>query len=133
MRLSEEEFANLAAKKKKGTAPLPVHKPRHKFRAVPVAYDGIKFSSTLEANYYVELKKRVALGEVLFFLRQVPFHLPGNVKYIVDFQEFHTDGSCHFVDTKGVETPEFIMKKKQVEALYPVTIEIVKKSRGGRK
>jgi hypothetical protein len=58
-------------------------------------------------------------------LRQVPCDLPGNVKYRVDFLEFYPDGSVRFVDVKGMETPSFIMKKKQVEALYPVRIETV--------
>jgi len=62
---------------------------------------------------------------VLFFLRQTPFHLPGGVTYRVDFQEFHSDGSVHFIDVKGVRTKSFIAKKKMVEALYPVEIEEV--------
>jgi hypothetical protein len=71
------------------------------------------------------LKLRVAAGEVLFFLRQVPFHLPGGVTYRLDFMEFWVDGSVHCVDAKGMKTRSFIDKKKQVEALYPVTIELV--------
>lgn len=100
-------------------------KPRHKYNAIKTELDGIKFDSKKEARYYSELKLRVKAGEIVFFLRQVPFDLPGNVKYRVDFQEFHTDGTIHFVDVKGVRTTDFIMKKKQVEALYPVKIEEV--------
>ncbi len=99
----------------------------HKFKANPTSVDNIRFDSKLESRYYAQLKIRVKSGDVLFFLRQVPFHLPGNVRYVCDFQEFHSDGSVHFVDVKGVETKEFILKKKQVEDLYPVTIEVVKK------
>jgi Protein of unknown function (DUF1064) len=51
--------------------------------------------------------------------------LPGGVTYRVDFQEFHSDGSVHFIDVKGVRTKSFISKKKIVEALYPVEIEEV--------
>lgn len=98
---------------------------RHKYNAKKVMYDGIKFASEKEGNYYLELKLRVKAGEVLFFLRQTPFHLPGGIKYSVDFQEFHIDGSVHFVDVKGMQTKDFIMKKKMVESLYPVEIEIV--------
>lgn len=97
---------------------------RHKFKAIKTEYDGIKFPSKKEANYYLKLKLLVKAGQVLFFLRQVPFHLPGGVKYVVDFQEFWADGSVRFVDVKGHQTPEFIAKKKMVEALYPVKIEI---------
>ncbi len=64
-------------------------------------------------------------GDVLMFLRQVPFHLPGGVRYVVDFQEFHADGTIHFIDVKGMQTAEFKMKKKMVENLYPVEIEVL--------
>ena len=99
---------------------------KHKYSAVKTECDGIKFSSKKEARYYQDLKLRKLGGEIIFFLRQVPFHLSGNTKYVVDFQEFHSDGTVHFVDVKGMQTKMFIMKKKQVEQLYaPVVIEIV--------
>lgn len=97
----------------------------HKYNAKKVIYDGINFPSKKEGRYYLELKLRVKAGEVLFFLRQTPFHLPGGVTYRVDFQEFHADGTVHFVDVKGVRTRSFIDKKKIVENLYPIEIEEV--------
>ena len=100
---------------------------RHKFGAKPTVSDGIRFDSKLEARYYEQLKLRKRAGEVLFFLRQVPIHLPGGTKLVIDFQEFWSDGSVHFVDTKGMETSEFKIKMREVEAIYPFEIEIVKK------
>ena len=97
---------------------------RHKFNATRTELDGIKFASKKEAQYYTELKMKARAGIVLFYLRQVPFHLPGNAKYVVDFQEFHADGTVHFIDVKGMMTKDFVLKKKIVEALYPVEIEI---------
>jgi len=97
---------------------------RHKFNAVQTINDGIKFSSKKESRYYNELKLRQYAGEVIFFLRQVPFQLTGNTKYFVDFVEFLSDGTVKFIDVKGVQTPMFKLKKKQVESLYPVKIEI---------
>ncbi len=98
---------------------------KHKFSAVPTIANGIRFDSKKEARYYEELLWRQKTGGIVFFLRQVPFHLPGGTTYRVDFQEFHADGSVHFVDVKGMQTKEFIRSKKQVEALYPVEIEVV--------
>lgn len=98
---------------------------RHKYNAKKVEYDGIRFDSKKEGKYYQSLKLRVQAGEVIFFLRQVPFHLPGNTVYRVDFQEFHADGTIHFTDVKGYETKDFKLKKRQVEDLYPVEIELV--------
>lgn len=97
---------------------------RHKFRAVPTDADGIRFASKAEARYYGQLKLRQAAGEVVMFLRQTPFHLPGGVKYVADFVEFLSNGEVRVVDVKGMETPAFRAKRKQVEALYPVTIEV---------
>jgi len=61
---------------------------------------------------------------VLFFLRQVPFDLPGNTKYRADFMEFWTNGEVHIVDVKGYQTKEFIKNKKMVESIYPIEIEV---------
>jgi len=100
---------------------------RHKYGAKPTTTHGIRFASKREAEYYEDLLLRVRGGDVVVFLRQVPFHLSGGVRYVVDFLEFHADGSVHFVDVKGMETPQFKAKKRMVEDLYaPITIEVVK-------
>lgn len=96
-----------------------------KYRAVATSIDGFRFDSKKEAKYYCDLKIRVRLGEVSYFLRQVPIHLPGNVKYIVDFLEFYPDGGVKYVDVKGFKTRAFIDKKKMVEGIYPIKIEVV--------
>lgn len=95
---------------------------RHKFNAVRTEVDGVKFSSKKEAKRYSELLQAKVSGDILFFLRQVPFHLPGGVRYVVDFVIFWTAGSVSFEDVKGFKTSEYIAKKKIVEALYPIQI-----------
>ena len=98
---------------------------RHKYQAVPEVEDGIRFASRKEAAYYRRLKLQKSAGEVLVFLRQVPFHLPGGVRYVVDFVEFHADGNIRFVDVKGMMTATFKAKRKMVEDLYrPIKIEV---------
>jgi hypothetical protein len=94
----------------------------HKFGAVRTEVDGIKFSSKKEARRFVELRVLQVAGEISFFLRQVPFHLPGGVKYVADFVIFWADETCTVEDVKGRRTPEYIAKKKMVEAEYPITI-----------
>lgn len=98
---------------------------RHKFHAVATHRDGRRFDSKKEARHYDQLKLRQRAGEVVMFLCQVPFHLPGGVRYVVDFQEFRADGTVHFVDVKGIQTKEFKIKKRMVESIYPVEIEVV--------
>ena len=99
---------------------------RHKYNAKPTVVDGIRFDSRREAEYYANLKLRQKAGDVVMFLRQVPIHLPGGTKLVIDFLEFHEDGSVHWVDVKGVETDVFKIKKREVEAIYPIEIEVVK-------
>lgn len=101
-------------------------KIRHKFNAKPSFVGDIRFSSKKERDYYHKLTLAEKSGDLVMFLRQVPIHLPGNVRYVVDFLEFWKDGEVKFTDVKGYETPEFILKKKLVEAHYPIKINIVK-------
>jgi len=95
---------------------------RHKFNAKITESDNIKFASKRECSRYLELKNLKAAKEVLFFLRQVPFHLEGGVKYVCDFLVFWSNGEVTVEDVKGVKTPVYELKKKQVEARYPITI-----------
>lgn len=95
---------------------------KHKFKARRTNVDGIKFSSKKEANRYNILKLLQKSGDILFFLRQVPFHLPGGVKYICDFLIFWANGDVTIEDVKGFKTEIYKAKKKMVEALYPVEI-----------
>lgn len=99
----------------------------HKFKAKSVTDDGHRFPSTLEWKYFKHLQLLQKAGEVVFFLKQVPFHLPGGIKYVVDYQVFYNDGRVSFVDVKGMETETFKIKHKIVEDIYPVKIDIVRK------
>lgn len=95
---------------------------RHKFNAIPTEVDGIRFASKREARYFSQLQMARKSGELLFFLRQVPFHLPGGVRYVCDFAEFWKSGEVRFVDCKGFRTAGYKSKKRIVEATYPIKI-----------
>lgn len=101
-------------------------KPRRpgtpKYGNKKVTIDGYTFDSKKEANYYLQLLVRQRADEVSMFLRQVPIDLPGGVKYVIDFVVFRTDGTVEWVDVKGMKTAMYQLKKKQVEALYPIEI-----------
>jgi hypothetical protein len=99
---------------------------RHKFGAVRTTRGDRTYASKAEARYADRLTVEQHAGTVLFWLEQVPVKLPGKTKYVVDFLVFDADGNVRFIDVKGMETPMFVMKKKQVEALYPFEIEVVK-------
>lgn len=100
---------------------------RHKYRAAQAMRTWpdssvIKFASQKEARHYDANLLYIQNGELLFQLRQVPFHLPGGIKYVADFVEFWASGEVRIVDTKGRRLPAYIRNKKMVESLYPVTI-----------
>ena len=101
---------------------------KHKFKAKPCEADGKKFPSQLEKRYYEQLVLRQKAGDILFFLRQVPLDLPGNVSYRCDFVIFKKDGEVEFVDCKGFMTPLSDLKIKQVQSLYPIEINLVMKA-----
>jgi hypothetical protein len=106
--------------------PVRIHhqfKP-HKYKAKPTKVDGIRFDSSKEARFFSTLKLLKRSGEVLFFLRQVPIHLPGKTKLVIDFVVFYADGTVEFIDVKGFETEVFKLKKRQVEELYPFKLVI---------
>lgn len=94
-----------------------------KYRAVKTVVDGIKFDSKKEAAYYVKLKIDMASGAVKYFLRQVPFHLPGGKRYVCDFMVVDSEGQIEFTDIKGKITPVYALKKSIVEATYPIKIK----------
>lgn len=107
-------------------------KIRHKYRAKPINVDNIRYDSKLEAKYAFKLQMLQKSGELLFYLHQVPIRLPGGTKYVVDFVEFWAPregedaGNVRFVDCKGYATDSFKIKKREVEAIYPFEIEVVK-------
>lgn len=100
---------------------------KSKYSAQITTVDGIKFSSKLEAAFYRKLKIMKEHGDIKYFLRQVPFHLPGGVKYVVDFMIITENNQIRYIDVKGFDTPMSKAKRKIVEDLYPINIEIVKK------
>lgn len=104
-----------------------MNKPRtkHKYNAIRTEVNHISFPSKKEARRYGELKMLQSAGEIVFFLRQPLFDLPGGTTYRADFIIFWTSGDVTIEDVKGKMTEAFIKAKKQVEALYPVNIEVV--------
>jgi len=102
-------------------------RPKHKFHAKRTERNGISFPSKMEAKYFDTLVSLKNSGQILFFLRQVPFQLAGNTRYYADFMVFYPEGDIEIVDIKGRDTPLSILKRKQVMDLYPVEIKVIKK------
>jgi hypothetical protein len=110
--------------------PQPTPVSVNKFRNEPKTVDGIRFASKLEANRYLQLKMMKAGGLITDFIIQQTYYLEVNglhiCRYIADFVITWADGRVTIEDTKGVETPEFKIKKKLMLAIHGIEIELVK-------
>jgi hypothetical protein len=123
MGMSLAEYRELKAGEKK----------RHKYNAISCVLDGIRFDSEAEGRFYQELKFRVQAGDVSYFLRQVPIHLPGNVKLKIDFMIVYPDNRIQYIDVKGMVTKDWRAKQRIAEAIYPFKIETRKMTNANRK
>lgn len=106
---------------------------QNKYRAKKTVVDGITFDSKREAAYYGELKIREKAGEVSGVELQRSFALIGPdgsliCTYKADFcfLDHQQDSRFRVVDTKGVITPEFRLKKKLMRSLLGIEVEVVK-------
>lgn len=107
---------------------------RHKFNAVRVTVDGRKYGSKAEAAYAQHLEREKAAGRLVFFLWQVPFHIPGNptaIRLVLDFVEFWADQAITFTDVKGMKLDTFKIKQRGAQAHYPIKIRTVRMLKGG--
>lgn len=117
MRISIEQYKQILNKR-----------TQNKYHAIETHIGGVRFPSIAEGDFYKIAQRMIIYKEIKFFLRQVPFHLPGNVKLVLDFLLFYQDGHVRFIDIKGGSpTQAFIIKRKQVEHMYDIKIEIITK------
>ena len=107
---------------------------QNKYRNKKVVYDDIKFDSIKEKNYYITLKYLEKAGIIKDLELQKEyilidkFTLNGKIyrktSYFADFTYFNTkDNKIHIVDTKGVKTDVYKLKKKMMAYKYNIEIE----------
>ena len=125
----------LAAPRKESPAKAP---KRGKFgnHKTPDPKGGKMYDSKLEAKHGAEYESMLAAGKIAKLERQHPFTLYAGIKYICDFLITHLDGSLEAVDSKGVETAEFRLKKKLFLKDFPhikLTVRKAKPAKAGLK
>lgn len=108
-----------------------------KYKAKKTTVDGIQFDSKIESEYYEHLKELKNKGEIESFDLQPRFVLQDAfqkhgkkyqpINYVADFLVWYKDGSKQVIDVKGMETPDFKIKKKLFEKRYPELQLIVMK------
>lgn len=94
-----------------------------KYRNKRTEYDGIKFDSIKEKNYYIKLKLLEKSGKIRDLKLQVKFELQPSFKfkgktirainYVADFT-YYEENKLVIVDTKGYRTKEYLLKKKMM-------------------
>ena len=108
----------------------------NKYNAKKTDFMGFKFDSKWEAERYGQLASMQMAGVVEDLRRQVKYDIIVNeqkiCKYIADFVYtlIHEDGKKEKIveDAKGVQTSDFKLKKKLMEAVFNIKIKISKKS-----
>ena len=140
LRWTEEDLKDYQARQKRQALPCVPAVPsgvsvadmdrpkRNKYGNRRVEVDGIKFDSQKEARYYEELMLRYRAGDLKLVLLQVPFILPGPVKYYADFLTIDNDGRFEVIDVKSEATRKnrvYINKKKQMKAVWGIEIQEV--------
>ena len=111
--------------------PNKTYKP-NKFFAKKTIAMGLKFDSRWEAERWGQLKAMERAGVVTQLERQIRFSLDINGQkicdYIADFQYLlhEEDGTYKEIveDAKGVQTPEFKLKKKMMKAIHNIDIHL---------
>ena len=117
-----------------------IHYPRqygkyNKYNAKKTEFMGFKFDSKWEAERYGQLSSMSLAGVVKDLQRQIKYDIVINdqkiCRYIADFVYIlvNEDGSEEKIveDAKGVQTTDFIIKKKLMKAIYNINIKISKK------
>lgn len=118
-----------------------IHYPRqygkyNKYNAKKTEFMGYKFDSKWEAERYGQLASMQMAGVVEDLQRQVKYDILVNdhkiCRYVADFvyKLIHENGKKEEIveDAKGVQTTDFIIKKKLMKAIYNINIKISKKS-----
>lgn len=123
--LRNQVAAAMAGEPAKVAANAAPTKPS-KYRNQPTVVDGERFDSKLEARCFQWLKLRATSGEVLWFIRQVPFRLEGGVVYRADFLAVLAAGGVEVIDAKGHLTQASANKIKQVRERYGVEVVLWK-------
>jgi len=103
-----------------------------KYKNIKIEFDGIKFDSKMECEYYqFLLSQGIKKSDIYFHPEYILFNTSkdyeGNtlrkIKYIADFQIGNL-----VIDIKGVETPVFKLKKELFKRTHMKELKIITKA-----
>lgn len=139
LRMTEEEYADMMKRRALPCVPakpsgvsvadMDAPRKRSKYGNRKVTVDGMKFDSQHEADiYFGTLLPSWKSGTYKLLARQVPFDLPGGIRYIADFVTVAVDGHVSVFDAKSEATRKdrtYINKRKQMKAIWGIEIREV--------
>lgn len=120
-----EEYRKRTGKTVQGQEESP---KRNKYGNEKTETGGKKFDSKHEARMYEELRLRCLAGEFIALGLQVPFYLPGGIKYVADFVAFRSDGSYVVMDAKSEATRKdkvYRLKRRLMKECLKIEIQEV--------
>jgi hypothetical protein len=96
---------------------------KNKYGAKKQTYNGVKYDSTFESKVAEDLDWQLKAGELVEIKRQVKIAMHVNgvfiTNYYVDFRTVDRHGQVTYVEAKGIETKDFLIKKRLFIALLP--------------
>lgn len=113
------------------TPPANLHgaAPALKYGNAITEVDGIRFDSRKEAKYYADLLWLQRTGVIKSIESQPELELQPSYEregkkirpiiYQADFKVTEADGHVYYVDTKGMRTQVYLIKKKMLLYRYP--------------
>jgi len=115
---------------------VPIKVQKNKYKNKKVEYDGIKFDSKMERDFYIHLKELQANGTVYDFYMQKNYVLIDAYTrndgtkvrasfYKADFEVHYSDNRIEVIDIKGMLTDVFKLKQKIFETRYPFELKLI--------
>jgi hypothetical protein len=121
VRWTEEDLQRF---QRSAVTPLAVKPKKSKYRNQPVIENGERYDSKLEMRCARWLELRKAIGEVLWYIRQVSFRLEGGVRYRADFLAALARGGVEVLDAKGFLNQTSKNKLKQMRERYGIDVKL---------
>jgi Protein of unknown function (DUF1064) len=102
----------------------------NKYNNTPQLYNGNRYDSKKESSFAQQLDLRKKAKDIKDWERQIKLDLRVLGKHVcywtIDFKIIHNDGSIEWLETKGFETRDYLIKRRLFEILkdemYPGSI-----------
>jgi hypothetical protein len=88
-------------------------------------YGGHLYPSKKQMKEAITLDLERKAGKIKGYIEEVPFRLPGHSVHRIDFGIIELDNTVTWREVKGRDLPMGKLKRKQVEELYHIKIEVV--------